>query len=241
MGLADAFGSVLPSVADLYFQKRGLDEQKETQDRNEALQREFATHGIRWRVEDAKAAGLHPLFALGASVPQYSPATAIDFSGMSNSLHTMGQNVSRAARASMTPEERTMLDLNMQEVRSRIRENDARAAAIESQMARDAMNDARNARPIPLSSSTVRPSAARARELRLPPGSMRTSETESAQTVQDEYGDIVENLYGASRLLNDLGMNFFDALEKRNPWWMNIYDAPKRESMEERFPLNYRK
>lgn len=29
------------------------------------LQREFAQHGIRWRVEDARAAGLHPLAALG--------------------------------------------------------------------------------------------------------------------------------------------------------------------------------
>lgn len=29
------------------------------------LQREFAKHGVRWRVEDAAAAGLHPLAALG--------------------------------------------------------------------------------------------------------------------------------------------------------------------------------
>lgn len=40
-----------------------------------ALQREFAQHGVRWRVEDAVAAGLHPLFALGANVPQFSPVS----------------------------------------------------------------------------------------------------------------------------------------------------------------------
>ena len=31
-----------------------------------ANQREFAKHGIQWRVDDAKAAGIHPLAALGS-------------------------------------------------------------------------------------------------------------------------------------------------------------------------------
>jgi len=35
--------------------------------RQEKLSKEFAQHGIQWRVEDAKAAGIHPLAALGAS------------------------------------------------------------------------------------------------------------------------------------------------------------------------------
>lgn len=37
-------------------------------------QREFAKMGIQWRVQDAIAAGLHPLFALGANLPSFSPA-----------------------------------------------------------------------------------------------------------------------------------------------------------------------
>lgn len=41
--------------------------------RNEDLQREFAQMGIRWRVEDAKAAGLHPLYALGAQPIPVTP------------------------------------------------------------------------------------------------------------------------------------------------------------------------
>jgi len=43
------------------------------QERNTALQREFAQHGIRWRVEDAKAAGLHPLYALAGGGAAYAP------------------------------------------------------------------------------------------------------------------------------------------------------------------------
>lgn len=50
---------------------------RDTTASNEALQREFAQMGIRWKVEDAEAAGLHPLYALGGSGPAYSPAPAL--------------------------------------------------------------------------------------------------------------------------------------------------------------------
>lgn len=36
-------------------------------------QKEFATHGIRWKVADAKAAGIHPLAAMGANTHSPSP------------------------------------------------------------------------------------------------------------------------------------------------------------------------
>ena len=37
------------------------------------MQRQFAKHGIRWKVQDAKAAGIHPLAALGVSPSQAAP------------------------------------------------------------------------------------------------------------------------------------------------------------------------
>lgn len=37
------------------------------------LQQEFAQNGVQWRVDDAKAAGLHPLAALGAQLASSSP------------------------------------------------------------------------------------------------------------------------------------------------------------------------
>lgn len=40
-------------------------------------QKEFAQNSIRWRVADAKAAGLHPLYALGAQGASYSPQAAV--------------------------------------------------------------------------------------------------------------------------------------------------------------------
>lgn len=50
-------------------------------DQNAALQREFAQQGIRWKVEDAKAAGLHPLYAIGSTGASYSPSTYSDAMG----------------------------------------------------------------------------------------------------------------------------------------------------------------
>lgn len=37
------------------------------------FQREYAQHGIRWRINDGRAAGLHPLIAAGVQPTPYSP------------------------------------------------------------------------------------------------------------------------------------------------------------------------
>lgn len=51
----------------------GADRDDEVRADNTALQREFAQNTIRWRVEDAKAAGLHPLFGLQGNNATFSP------------------------------------------------------------------------------------------------------------------------------------------------------------------------
>ena len=45
------------------------------QDQQSDLQREFAQNGIRWKVADAEAAGIHPLAALGAQTTPYQPVS----------------------------------------------------------------------------------------------------------------------------------------------------------------------
>lgn len=68
-------------------------------------QREFAQMGIRWRVEDAKAAGVHPLYALGASTATYSPVSVGD-TGIGSALQGLGQDVSSAYARQQTEAER---------------------------------------------------------------------------------------------------------------------------------------
>lgn len=84
--------------------------------RQEALQREFAQSGIQWRVADARAAGIHPMAALGAQTQSFSPiqvsghpSSASPYAGAStgSGVAAMGQDISRALQATRTQEERT--------------------------------------------------------------------------------------------------------------------------------------
>lgn len=76
---------------------------KQAGDREYERQKEFAQNGIRWRVEDAKAAGIHPIFAIGANTSTYSPQAAV---GTDYGLSDMGQNIGRAIEAKQTAAER---------------------------------------------------------------------------------------------------------------------------------------
>lgn len=75
-----------------------------------------AANGIRWRVADAEAAGIHPLYALGA--PTFNPGpTSFDVGSPSprhdigGALSNMGQGIDRAVRATQTsPEKYASID-----------------------------------------------------------------------------------------------------------------------------------
>lgn len=81
---------------------------------NAIAQKEFAKNGIRWKVEDAKAAGLHPLAALGASTQSFSPVTVGAQPDNSHQYTSqMGQDISRSIQATRTDEERQLANLQL--------------------------------------------------------------------------------------------------------------------------------
>lgn len=82
---------------------------------NIALQREFAQNGIQWKVADARAAGIHPQFALGANTVSYAPVSLGD-SG-SEHFSRAGQDIGRAIAATSTKEGR---DSNFQAVANKL-------------------------------------------------------------------------------------------------------------------------
>lgn len=75
---------------------------------NIALQREFAQNGIQWRVEDAKKAGIHPIYALGSGGASFSPVSAAFSSDTSlpNALASAGQDIGRAVDKTRTAADR---------------------------------------------------------------------------------------------------------------------------------------
>lgn len=82
--------------------------QEAMNERNIALQKEFAQSGIQWKVEDAKKAGIHPIYALGGSTSSFTPVSA-NFAAdtsMPNALAAAGQDIGRAVNATRTQSQR---------------------------------------------------------------------------------------------------------------------------------------
>lgn len=83
-------GDILGAGTNLIMGNKQVDAQKKVNASNIAYQKEFAQHGISWRVKDAIDAGLHPLAALGAQVTSFTPSSvAPDYSYIGK----MGQNL----------------------------------------------------------------------------------------------------------------------------------------------------
>lgn len=71
-------------------------------ERSNKIQQDFAKHGIQYKVKDAKAAGINPYAALGASTTM--PATTVgNVSGIDDAF---GQAIDRAKAAGSTEDER---------------------------------------------------------------------------------------------------------------------------------------
>ena len=109
--------------------------------KNYEAQKEFAQNGIRWKVADAKAAGIHPLAALGVNNASFSPSfTAGDYSWLGDA----GQNLGRAVESKATRAERELgqamqAETHAEQVRGLRLENDIRAQTL-LQMKLDSLN-----------------------------------------------------------------------------------------------------
>lgn len=101
---------------------------------NADLQREFAQKGIRWRVEDAKAAGIHPLVAVGAQThsasPSYVDGTDYNQKSKSEKWADFGNTIDRAIGATMTEGERLKQRLLLAQIRGQEIENDRKASEL---------------------------------------------------------------------------------------------------------------
>lgn len=94
-------GEILGAAGSLIGGLFGQNKADKAAKRQEELQREFAQNAIQWKVKDATAAGIHPLYALGANTTSYQPVSVggADFANI-------GQNVGRAMDIGRSSNER---------------------------------------------------------------------------------------------------------------------------------------
>lgn len=161
--------------------------------------------------KDAKAAGVHPLAAMGASLTSPSPVAVGGYPDFSD----MGQNVGRAIDATMSAPEKVSnytkaaqaLTLDKMQL-----ENDLIRTQLVNSAART-VNQAGN--PPPFRAGTAGPLLQSAEnrvldvagnEIKMAPGWSK------AQDVEDEYADLVGNAYGVVKLLADVNHNYLSNL-----------------------------
>lgn len=113
MGFLDAIPIVGDVVKGVFGHKAAddaYDRQANQAAADRELQKEFAQHGVQWRVEDALKAGIHPLAALGMNPISSTPIPI----GVTpdDSFAQMGQDLSRSVYASMSGESRMQAKLD---------------------------------------------------------------------------------------------------------------------------------
>lgn len=97
--------------ASFYSNKKSVDSQVAANDFNTKMQYDFAKHGIRWRVADAKEAGIHPLASLGANLTTPYPTNV---GGDYSNLNDMGQYVQKGLETVLDKNAKKKLELEQE-------------------------------------------------------------------------------------------------------------------------------
>lgn len=191
--------------------------------RQEALQREFAQNGIKWKVEDAKQAGIHPIYALGANTVSYSPTTAGSTADTSlgSAIASSGQDISRAMQATRNSEERqTAFDKSVQALS--LQKMGLENELLSSQIAKmrgqigppmPALTDKSPTAGLtfPEDKPEKRPVlGANGMKWETQPG------TANADDYEKRYGEISDFLMGPAILWNDM---VYNSQKVSKPWW----------------------
>jgi len=101
-----------------YYQNKEMEKkQREADERNYNAQKEFASNGLRWKVEDAKRAGINPLVALGAPTSSFQSSFGASPTVSGPDLGSMGQDIARSIHSTRTQEERDFSSLQLQSAR----------------------------------------------------------------------------------------------------------------------------
>lgn len=106
MEWGNVLGGVISGGLSLIGGQLNAAQQRQSQRHADDFQREMARTGIQMRVDDAKKAGIHPLFALGANPPAGQPVMLGGDAGGGSGLADMGQNINEAFARMRSPQDR---------------------------------------------------------------------------------------------------------------------------------------
>lgn len=116
------FGGLISAGANLLGGLLGQKNQAAIAQKNIDEQRDFAQHGIEWKVDDAKRAGINPLAALGAQTSSFS--NIVGDNSLASGVSAAGQDLGRAANA-LTSKETKADQLNEKLLEAKIKNVEA--------------------------------------------------------------------------------------------------------------------
>lgn len=131
----DWLGGLLGAAGNVIGGLFGQQSAQRIAQQNIAAQQDFAKHGVQWKVEDARAAGINPLVALGANTSSFSNIAGSNDLGQG--ISAAGQNIARAAMANQADVVKAK-DLEMKLLEAKIanvNSDTARQMAIASNLA----------------------------------------------------------------------------------------------------------
>ena len=97
--MLDFIGKAIGSGLDYMLGRERMDQASAQALQNEQNQLKFAKNAIQWKVNDARKAGIHPLYALGAPTMSFSPVSLGDTSSSTDFAKTFGSMGSDLATA----------------------------------------------------------------------------------------------------------------------------------------------
>jgi len=98
-----------------------------------SAQKEFAQYGLRWKAEDARRAGLHPLAALGSQTQSFSPISVGNpLSGVLDAANS-GANLYNTFKG-LTAEEDYMQLLNIAQAKEKLKQMKLESQGMENQL-----------------------------------------------------------------------------------------------------------
>lgn len=213
--MADAFGigaGVQGLVTRVHGRKQRLHAEHMASDER-AFQEYMDSTTVQRRVADAKAAGIHPLFALGVNPGNFSGGGVVEYGD--SGAAAIGEAVGQAADYWINKDSREKAETRADEMqraqidvlKSEARRNDAvSASTLDSIHARATqLSNQFRTPPVIYPKGQVNPPTAQIELFRSPLGELKANKQfADAEEAERRYGDIAQEVFGVANLLSDM-------------------------------------
>lgn len=130
-GISPGMGTAIGAGLGLLGGITGSFFNRDLSERQMAFAREMAQNGIQWRVEDARKAGIHPLYALGA--PTFNAPNIMIEDPLPQAMRESGQQIGHAIGQMQSQSDKLITALQLDMLQSQARKLKAEAGIVEEQ------------------------------------------------------------------------------------------------------------